>query len=87
MTVYERMEKADSSLRASRHQPNPLPVLVILAKDVGELAIKEKDVFSLILKRWHPFSAGVAVGLTEIFNKSTQGICKGEQWECCEYDN
>ncbi|KAL8522089.1 hypothetical protein ACS0TY_012295 [Phlomoides rotata] len=57
----QRMEKADSSRRASRHQPNPLPVLAILAKDVGELAIKEKDVFSPILKRWHPFSAGVAV--------------------------
>ncbi|KAM0973627.1 hypothetical protein TB2_016538 [Malus domestica] len=56
-----RMEKADSSRRASRHQPNPLPVLAILAKDVGELAVKEKEVFSPILKRWHPFAAGVAV--------------------------
>ncbi|KAL6296368.1 hypothetical protein ACE6H2_004510 [Prunus campanulata] len=57
----QRMEKADSSRRASRHQPNPLPVLAILAKDVGELAVKEKQVFSPILKRWHPFAAGVAV--------------------------
>ncbi|KAM0968533.1 hypothetical protein ACFX13_017173 [Malus domestica] len=57
----QRMEKADSSRRASRHQPNPLPVLAILAKDVGELAVKEKEVFSPILKRWHPFAAGVAV--------------------------
>ncbi|KAL0330367.1 UNVERIFIED_CONTAM: protein unc-13 [Sesamum radiatum] len=57
----QRMEKADSSRRASRNQPNPLPVLAILAKDVGELAIKEKDMFSPILKRWHPFAAGVAV--------------------------
>ncbi|KAM1022433.1 hypothetical protein ACFX15_042569 [Malus domestica] len=56
-----RMEKADSSRRASRHQPKPLPVLAILAKDVGELAVKEKEVFSPILKRWHPFAAGVAV--------------------------
>ncbi|CAK9188459.1 unnamed protein product [Ilex paraguariensis] len=57
----QRMEKADSSRRASRNQPNPLPVLAILAKDVGELAVNEKELFSPILKRWHPFAAGVAV--------------------------
>ncbi|XP_073285335.1 protein unc-13 homolog [Primulina huaijiensis] len=57
----QRMEKADSSRRASRSRSNPLPVLVILAKDVGELAAKEKDIFSPILKGWHPFAAGVAV--------------------------
>ncbi|OVA20257.1 Protein of unknown function DUF810 [Macleaya cordata] len=55
------MEKADSSRRSSKNQPNPLPVLAILAKSVGELATKEKDVFSPILKRWHPLAAGVAV--------------------------
>lgn len=65
------MEKADSSRRASRHQPNPLPVLAILAKDVGELASKEKEVFSPILKRWHPFAAGVAV--------ATLHICYGNE--------
>ncbi|KAL3498496.1 hypothetical protein ACH5RR_041228 [Cinchona calisaya] len=57
----QRMEKADSSRRASRNQPNPLPVLAILAKDVGELATNEEEVFSPILKRWHPFAAGVAI--------------------------
>ncbi|CAL1386381.1 unnamed protein product [Linum trigynum] len=57
----QRMEKSDSSRRATKNQPNPLPVLAILAKDVGELAVKEKRVFSPILKRWHPFSAGLAV--------------------------
>ncbi|XP_027180617.1 protein unc-13 homolog [Coffea eugenioides] len=57
----QRMEKADSSRRALRNQPNPLPVLAILAKDVGELASNEKEVFSPILKSWHPFAAGVAV--------------------------
>ncbi|XP_059277564.1 protein unc-13 homolog [Lycium ferocissimum] len=65
------MEKADSSRRASRHQPNPLPVLAILAKDVGELASKEKEIFSPILKRWHPFAAGVAV--------ATLHICYGNE--------
>ncbi|CAN4127899.1 unnamed protein product [Withania somnifera] len=65
------MEKADSSRRASRHQPNPLPVLAILAKDVGELATKEKETFSPILKRWHPFAAGVAV--------ATLHVCYGNE--------
>ncbi|KAL4342403.1 hypothetical protein GQ457_08G003890 [Hibiscus cannabinus] len=57
----QRMEKADSSRRASRNQLNPLPVLAILAKDVGELAVHEKQAFSPILKGWHPLAAGVAV--------------------------
>ncbi|KAJ9130400.1 hypothetical protein P3X46_034637 [Hevea brasiliensis] len=57
----QTLEKADSSRRASKNQPNPLPVLAILAKDVGELALNEKQLFSPILKRWHPFAASVAV--------------------------
>ncbi|KAK4365053.1 hypothetical protein RND71_016411 [Anisodus tanguticus] len=65
------MEKADASRRASRSQPNPLPVLAILAKDVGELASKEREIFSPILKRWHPFAAGVAV--------ATLHICYGNE--------
>ncbi|PWA49877.1 Mammalian uncoordinated homology 13, domain 2 [Artemisia annua] len=65
------MEKADSSRRASRNQPNPLPVLAILAKDVGELATKEKKMFSPILKRWHPLAAGVAV--------ATLHVCYGNE--------
>ncbi|GMQ03462.1 hypothetical protein CsSME_00049250 [Camellia sinensis var. sinensis] len=67
----QRMEKADSSRRASRNQRNPLPVLAILAKDVGELSINEKDIFSPILKRWHPFAAGVAV--------ATLHVCYGNE--------
>lgn len=55
------MEKADSSRRASKNQPNPVPVLAILAKDVAELASSEKAVYSPILKGWHPLAAGVAV--------------------------
>ncbi|MBA0657919.1 hypothetical protein Goklo_010173, partial [Gossypium klotzschianum] len=49
--------QADSSRRASKNQPNPLPVLAILAKDVGELAFHETKVFSPILKGWHPLAA------------------------------
>lgn len=55
------MEKVDSIRRSSKTQNAPLPVLAILAKDIGDLAKKEKEVFSPILKRWHPLAAGVAV--------------------------
>ncbi|XP_042488455.1 protein unc-13 homolog [Macadamia integrifolia] len=62
----QRMEKADSSRRS-----NPLPVLCILAKDIGELAANEKEVFSPILKKFHPFAAGVAV--------ATLHVCYGNE--------
>ncbi|KAJ6811911.1 uncharacterized protein M6B38_151325 [Iris pallida] len=57
----QRMEKADSSRRSSRNQNSPTPVLAILANDIGDLASKEKELFSPILKKWHPLAAGVAV--------------------------
>ncbi|GAB4854315.1 hypothetical protein Ancab_022901 [Ancistrocladus abbreviatus] len=57
----QRMEKADSSRRASTNQPNPLHILANLAKDVNALATQERKVFSPILKSWHPLAAGVAV--------------------------
>ncbi|KAK9099117.1 hypothetical protein Syun_026162 [Stephania yunnanensis] len=59
--LLQRMEKSDSSRRTSRNQPKSLPLLSILAKDIGELAVNEKEIFSPILKRWHPLAAGVAV--------------------------
>ncbi|KAK1315502.1 hypothetical protein QJS10_CPA06g00779 [Acorus calamus] len=57
----QRMEKADSSRRLSRNQTSPTHFLSILAKDIGDLANKEKQLFSPILQRWHPLAAGVAV--------------------------
>ncbi|CAL9186990.1 unnamed protein product [Musa hybrid cultivar] len=56
----QRMEQADSR-RSSKNHNTPTPVLSILAKDIGELARKEKELFSPILKKWHPLAAGVAV--------------------------
>lgn len=55
------MGKAYSRRQATYNQQNSLPSLVNLAKDVDELAISEKQVFGPILKKWHPFAAGVAV--------------------------
>nr|XP_019710704.1 protein unc-13 homolog [Elaeis guineensis] len=57
----QKMEQADSSRRSSKNQSTPTPVLAILAKDIGDLASKEKALFSPILKKWHPLAAGVAV--------------------------
>uniref|UniRef100_A0A5B7ADV5 MHD1 domain-containing protein n=1 Tax=Davidia involucrata TaxID=16924 RepID=A0A5B7ADV5_DAVIN len=57
----QEMEKIKSSKRLSKDQQNPLPVLSILAQDINELASNEKEIYSPILKRWHPLSAGVAV--------------------------
>uniref|UniRef100_A0A8R7Q427 MHD1 domain-containing protein n=2 Tax=Triticum urartu TaxID=4572 RepID=A0A8R7Q427_TRIUA len=53
----QRMDEADSK-RSSR---NPVPVLAILAKDISDLASKEKNIYSPILKKWHPLASGVAV--------------------------
>jgi hypothetical protein len=53
----QKMEEADSNWSSI----NCTPVLSILAKETTELAIKEKNVYSPILKKWHPFAAGVAV--------------------------
>uniref|UniRef100_A0A0C9S5S1 TSA: Wollemia nobilis Ref_Wollemi_Transcript_18614_3809 transcribed RNA sequence n=1 Tax=Wollemia nobilis TaxID=56998 RepID=A0A0C9S5S1_9CONI len=57
----QMMEQVDSRRRQFKKQQNPPPALVILANDIGDLARKEKECFSPVLKRWHPFSAGVAV--------------------------
>uniref|UniRef100_A0A1J3JYC9 DUF810 domain-containing protein n=1 Tax=Noccaea caerulescens TaxID=107243 RepID=A0A1J3JYC9_NOCCA len=44
----------------SRQSTSSLPVLAILAEDIGYLAFNEKAIFSPILKNWHPLAAGVA---------------------------
>lgn len=54
------MEQADS-IRRSKNSASSIHVLSILAKDIGDLARKEKEQFSPILKKWHPLAAGVAV--------------------------
>jgi hypothetical protein len=51
------MEEAVSK-RSSR---NHVPVLSILAKDIKDLATKDRNMYSPILTEWHPFASGVAV--------------------------
>eukprot|EP00252_Welwitschia_mirabilis_P018278 TRINITY_DN4060_c0_g1_i1.p1 TRINITY_DN4060_c0_g1~~TRINITY_DN4060_c0_g1_i1.p1 ORF type:complete len:963 (-),score=237.41 TRINITY_DN4060_c0_g1_i1:241-3129(-) len=57
----QMMEMADSMRRTHKKQQNPTPALVLLAQNTIDLARIEKQTFSPILKRWHPFAAGVAV--------------------------
>ncbi|KAM0945744.1 putative protein unc-13, mammalian uncoordinated 13, domain 2 [Dioscorea sansibarensis] len=54
----QKMEKVYSRQCALKSQPTP--VLLILAADVGDLARKENEMFSPILRKWHPLAAGVA---------------------------
>lgn len=57
----QKMEAIKASKRGSKNQRDPLPILCILAQEIIEVALNEKDVYSPVLKRWHPLSAGVAV--------------------------
>lgn len=50
-----------SSRKSSKQQHNPLPILSILAQNVSDLAFNEKEIYSAVLKRWHPLATGVAV--------------------------
>ncbi|XP_063945724.1 protein unc-13 homolog [Daucus carota subsp. sativus] len=58
---HQKKEKIYLSRRSARHQQSPLPVLSILAQDISDLAYNEKEIYSPILKRWHPLATGVAV--------------------------
>ena len=40
---------------------DPSEILTRLAKDTEQLALSERDSFSPVLKRWHPFPGAVAV--------------------------
>lgn len=55
----QKMKQTASSKLSSEDQSTPL--LSILAEEIEELANKEKELFSPILKKWHPLAAGVAV--------------------------
>ncbi|XP_058213755.1 protein unc-13 homolog isoform X2 [Rhododendron vialii] len=59
----QAMEMIKSSKKSSKNQRNPLPVLSILAQYIIEVALNEKEIFSPILKRWHPLAAGAAVAV------------------------
>ncbi|XP_039055023.1 protein unc-13 homolog [Hibiscus syriacus] len=55
------MDKEKSSNSPSKHHHNELPFMARLAEELRTLASTEKEVFSPILKRWHPLAATVAI--------------------------
>ncbi|RCV30913.1 hypothetical protein SETIT_6G133900v2 [Setaria italica] len=57
-TAFAQKMEEGASKRLSR---NHTPILSILAKKTSDLAIKEKNVYSPILKKWHHLALGVAV--------------------------
>ncbi|VVA99782.1 unnamed protein product [Arabis nemorensis] len=61
MAFSQTKKMVEHSKRSkSRQSTSNLPVLAILAEDIGHLAFNEKAIFSPILKTWHPLAAGVA---------------------------
>ncbi|XP_010548694.1 PREDICTED: uncharacterized protein LOC104820044 [Tarenaya hassleriana] len=58
--AFSQIKRMVEHNKRSKARQNNLPALAILAEDVGHLAFNEKALFSPILKKWHPLSAGVA---------------------------
>lgn len=54
------METVDTRRRSFKGEGGPLPALAILAQDTKLLASDEVENFSPVLKRWHPYAAGIA---------------------------
>ncbi|XP_059318543.1 protein unc-13 homolog [Lycium ferocissimum] len=59
----QEKERLISSRKSSKQQQNPLPILCILAQNVSDMAYNEKEIYSGVLKRWHPLATGVAVAV------------------------
>ncbi|CAA2967477.1 Hypothetical predicted protein [Olea europaea subsp. europaea] len=57
----QEKDKVIASRQSTKYQQNPLHVLSILAQNICDLAFNEKEIYSPVLKRWHPLATGVAV--------------------------
>ncbi|XP_042031678.1 protein unc-13 homolog [Salvia splendens] len=60
-TFSEEREKLIASRKSSKNQQSHLPLLCVLAQNVCDIAFNEKEIYSPILKRWHPHATSVAV--------------------------
>ncbi|KAL3535701.1 hypothetical protein ACH5RR_004162 [Cinchona calisaya] len=56
----QEKERIISSRLTAKNQQHSLPMLSILAQNIADLAFNEKEIFSPILKQWHPLATGVA---------------------------
>lgn len=93
----QEKEKIISIRKSSKHQRSPLPLLSILAQNIHDLAFNEKEIYSPVLKTWHPLATGVAVatlhacyanelkqfvsGITELTPESIQVLLAAEKLE------
>ncbi|KAG9148869.1 hypothetical protein Leryth_020828 [Lithospermum erythrorhizon] len=57
----QEREKLISSRKSFKRQQSPLPTLCTLAQNVSDVAFNEREIYSPLLKRWHPLATGVAV--------------------------
>lgn len=57
----QEREKLISSRKSFKKQQSPLPTLCVLAQNVSDVAFNEREIYSPLLKRWHPLATGVAV--------------------------
>lgn len=57
----QEREKINSSKWLAKKQQSPLPTLSVLAQGSSDLAFNEKEIYSPVLKKWHPLATGVAV--------------------------
>ncbi|KAL7093654.1 hypothetical protein ACP275_11G052500 [Erythranthe tilingii] len=74
----QEREKVISSRKSSKNQRSPLPLLSILAQNICDLAFNEKEIYSSVLKRWHPVPTGVAVAtLHACFAKELKRFVSG----------
>ncbi|KAE8706188.1 peptide transporter PTR3-A-like [Hibiscus syriacus] len=69
--IRSSVKNAFAKIIANEHMKNEMKgdreeaseALLQLANETEELAMRERELFSPILKKWHPIAAGVAVGV------------------------
>ncbi|CAA0840418.1 Protein of unknown function (DUF810 [Striga hermonthica] len=57
----QETEKLISKKKFSKNQQSPLPLLSILAQNICDLVFNEKEIYSPVLKIWHPLATAIAV--------------------------
>ncbi|GFQ08780.1 hypothetical protein PHJA_003022000 [Phtheirospermum japonicum] len=57
----QEKEKIISRRKSNKNQRSPLPLLSVLAQNICDVAFNEKEIYSPVLKIWHPLATGVAV--------------------------
>jgi hypothetical protein len=84
-------------INSTRSSRKPVHILSVLAKEVGDLAAKEKNMYSPVLKKWHPLATSVAaatlhdcfgnefkkfiVGLRDLTSDATQVLKAADKLE------